>query len=292
MRKYSTSLLVFSLAIVLETAQGRDPPVQLKPGMIILVGEQVQVGGSQWLAYAWDGQAKHPSLLWSKKRPRQIGDVNSLEIGRNGQQYFLSSNYLTIKQADQSGENEKDFFRHKGLVRDLALDNDDNVYFSEANGAGAEGHIYLVRPAKAGTPASAELICTVNPRDMKADARQPGGYWTGNFAFGRDTKGLVDTNTLYLSSGNITPAAIFQLSRKDGGWDKPKRVFTANAPIMGMVFTSPHEGYFVHAYGRTGLNQLFRLTDLKKAAPVLTVDVGRLWHVSVVPATTGEKTSP
>jgi hypothetical protein len=292
MAKCVTGVLCISLASLLGAAQGRDPPVPIKAGMIIVVGEQVQAGGSQWIAYAWDGQAKRPSRLFSKQRPRQIGDMNAFEVGRNGQQYYLSSNNVAIYQADEAGEHEKAFFRHKGLVRDLALDNDDNVYFSEASGGGADGHIYRVQPAKAGTPASAELFCTVHLRDMKVMARQPGGFWSGNFAFARDSNGLVDTNTLYLSSGTITPAAIFQMSRRDGDWDKPKRVFTANAPIMGLVSTNPHETYFVRAFGRAGLNQLFRLTDLKKVEPALTLEAGRLWHVSVVPPASGQKASP
>jgi len=52
-----------------------------------------------------------------------------------------------------------------------------------------------------------------------------------------------------------------------------------------LVFTGPREGYFVRGSDDAGAaNQVFRLTDLKKVEPVLTLpDVSRLWHVAVVP---------
>jgi hypothetical protein len=290
MKKLFAGVLGISLATLLGVAEGADPAVQIKPGMIIVLGED-QKGESPWLAYAWNGKDKSPPLLF-KKKSTLCGDLmHAFAVARNGQQYYLNRNMNIIVQADQAGEKEKEFFKHKTSVRDLALDNDDKVYFSEASGA-ADGHIYQVRPAKGDTAATAELFCDVPVRDMKPLDRARGGDWMGNFAFARDAKGGLDTNTLYLSSGNVRPAAIFRMTRKDGKWGKPERVFATETTIEGLVFTGPDEAYFVRGSDDAGggANKVFRLTDLKKAEAVLTLpDVSKLCHVAIVPEAAGEK---
>jgi hypothetical protein len=277
MTRLLTGVLCFGLVVLPGVAKGGDPAVELKPGMLIVMGEKPQAGGSQWLAHAWDGKAKRPSLLF-RKRSILCGDMHAFAVGRNGQQSYLNHNNYLIVQADKAGEDEKVIFRHKEYVRDLALDGDDNVYFSEASGAAADGHIYRLRMSPGDNTATAELFCDVRLRDMGL-LGPDSGFWAGNFAFARDAKGVLDTNTLYLSSGNIEPAAIFRMTRKDGEWSKPKSVFLTKPPIMGLVFTNPREAYYVQ-----GTNQVFRLTDLKRVEPALTLDVGQVWHVSVVPS--------
>ena len=133
-------------------------------------------------------------------------------------------------QADKDGE--KNVFTHTTLVRDLALDEDENIYFSEGTGAGADGKIYRLVPATDNAPARGELFCTVDPRRVS-------GYWDGIFAFGRDANGKVDINTLYLSTGNTVPAYIFRTTRNQGEWSDPTWVYRAPGRIMGLVLTSP-----------------------------------------------------
>jgi hypothetical protein len=196
-------------------------------------------------------------------------------------------------------------------LRDLTLDKDDNVYFSEATGASGDGHIYRLRSAAellkgiekedndrrtSRTPAApaneakgaadepaldAKVFYTVSLRDMQAAGGNP--FWTGNFAFGRDNRGVLDTNTLYISAGNLSPSALYRTKRKGGAWTRLEKVFDSNTPIMGLVFTSPREAYYLRTQGFAGINQLFRLTDLRKAETVLTLNASRAWHVAVVP---------
>jgi hypothetical protein len=314
MTKLLAGVLYLSLAALVGVVKGEDSAVQLKRGTLVVLGEEAQQGGKQFVAYTWDGTAKRPTLLF-RKRSKLCGDLHAIAVDRNGRQYYLNANRNLIVQADRAGKNEKVFFQHKGLyVRDLALDNDGNVYFSEATGGGGDRHIYRVRPARgqpaatsranpaSGTPnsqvrpsrgqtaATAELFCTVPLRDMISVLDRPDtGFWAGNFAFARDARGVLDTNTLYLSTGNRIPAAIFRMTRKDGKWSKPERLFWTNSPIMGLVFANPREAYCVRTQGRDGIKQVFRLTDLKKPEAVLTLDVTRVWHLSVVPRPGGEK---
>lgn len=292
MKKLFVGVLGFSLAALIGAAKGEEPAASMKPGMILITGQQPAPAGQpfelRWLVYAWDGKAKRPPLLFRKQRPKGLfNDVTAFAVARNGQQYYASCDNNEIRQADKDGANEKVFFTHKTYVRDLALDDDDNVYFSEYishidKGRG-NGYIYRIRPAKGKAAATAERFCTVHVQDMKIPDGNPDHFWLGNFAFARDAKSGVDTNTLYLSSGNVSPAAIFRMRRQDGEWGKPERVFTDRGCICGLMFVTSRDAYFVRTWGAHGVNQLFRLTDLKKAEAVLTLDAERLRHVSVVP---------
>jgi hypothetical protein len=321
MTKLLAGVLCCGLAVLAGVAEDADPAVQpkavqLKPGMLIVMGEEPgPTAGSQFRAYAWDGKAKRPELLF-RRRSSLCGDMHAFTVGRDGRQYYLNGNRWWIVQADKAGQNEKVLFQRKPPdgVRDLALDNDDNVYFSESHGGAADGHIYRLRPrgklltaiAKEekdrrtqppartpsgpaneekgdDLPASAELFCDVHLRDLDGPGVNP-HYWAGNFAFARDAKGALDTNTLYLSSGNTMPAGIFRMTRKDGVWSKPKLVFVSPLEIMKLVFTNPREAYFVRSFDFRGRNQVFRLTDLKRVESVLTLPVKQVWHVSLVPS--------
>jgi len=247
----------------------------MKPGMLIILGlGKAQPGPASSLAYAWGGKAERPSLLFSRSS-RLVGDLHAFAMTRDGQEYYLCANRFAIVRADKDGKSEKVFFTHKTYVRNLRLDNDDNVYFSESSGAGADGKIYRVQPAKDQTAATAALVCTVSLGDV--------GFWAGDFAFGRAANGGLDTDTIYLSSGNQIPSSIYRMQRKDGKWGTPERVFSARTTIQGLVVTGPREVYYVSG------NQVFRLTDLKKLEVVLTLPDVSLRHVSLVPEAAGEK---
>jgi hypothetical protein len=317
MIKLFAAVLCLGLAVLPGVAEGQDPAVQLKPGVLLLVSQEGQsASGSPSLVHAWDRKGKRPSLVFRKQ-----SEIHAFAVGRNGQQYYLNHSGTSIMQADKAGANEKVIFSHKTYVRELALDNDDNVYFSESSGTGADGRIYRVRPGtklllaitkdkgtsgapvtkpaepkgEKGTeeqaPVSAEPVCTVPLQHMKAGLGT--GYWAGNFAFGRDARGMVDTNTLYLTSGNSGPGgAIFRMKRKNGIWSQPQPVFVSNLCIEALVFTNPGQAYFVGHTTRAGdVARVFRLTDLRKVEVVGPLDLGWVWHLSVVPRPGGEKSS-
>ena len=146
-------------------------------------------------------------LCCSAESHAVVQELHAFAVGRDGRQYYLCSNEPSLVQADKDGE--KTIFTHTTYVRDLALDEDDNIYFSEGSGAGSDGKIYRLVPATDKAAARAELFCTVDPRKVS-------GYWDGTFAFGRNAKGKVDTNTLYLSSGNCTPGVHLPNNAKSG----------------------------------------------------------------------------
>jgi hypothetical protein len=161
--------------------------------------------------------------------------LHAFAVARNGEQYYICANRFSIVRAGKKGE--ENFLTHHTFVRDLALDDQDNLYFSEASGGGADGKIYRIHLRKGDHMPRAELFCSISLRDV--------GYWAGDFAFGRTDKGKLDLDTLYLSSGNSIPSSIFRIKRKGKEWYKPEPVFQADMSISGLVLTSPSEVYFV-----------------------------------------------
>jgi hypothetical protein len=304
MNRFLASVLAFGFAASLGLAQPGDAPVRLKPGMIIVCAQdKVKAGSGRAIAYVWDGKADSKPVILRKQSKLQ--DITAFVVARNGQQYYLDGMHGTpvIMQADKTGKNEREFFRDKdvGLLRDLALDDDDNVYLSVAGENKvfpAHHKIYKVRPGNKDKAASAELFCEVPVKDLVEK------QWVGGFAFGMNDEGGFDTNTLYLCVWGNAPAtkkgpkgdfiatgefgSIYRMTRKDGEWSKPERVLASKEPIYGLWFTGPREAYYAAEKNRSTdpakiTFHLYRFTDLKKSVPVLTLDnAGKIWSVSVV----------
>lgn len=242
----------------------RDPPG--KAGTIVVVAPSQERGGPS-LVYGWDGKSENPRLLISRK-PRFVYEIHAFAVGRDGRQYYLNRNGRDLVQADRGGETK--VFTHTTYVRDLALDEDDDIYFSEASGGASDGKIYRLVPATDRALARAERFYTV-------DVKRIAGGWGGNFAFGRDAMGRVDTHTLYLSSGNSKPAFIYRIARREGRWSDPAVVFESSESIWGLVFTAPTEAYYADG------NKVFRLTSTGLKVAFTVPDVSAVFHVSVVP---------
>jgi hypothetical protein len=301
MNRLLACVLAFGLAGAPGVAQNGDKTVELKPGMIVVCAQKKgKVGGppEPVLAYVWDGKTENkPAILRMKSK---LQDITAFVVAQNGQQYFLDGLHGTpdIMQADKAGQDEKKFYVHevkKELLRDLALDDDDNLYFSVAGGY-KPPYLYKIYKVRSGTKdkaATAELFCDVpDALETKSKTDAPVVHWGGNFAFGRTGTDGLDTKTLYLSvrgGGGYTNGWIFRMTQKDGQWSKPELVFKSAELIDGLVFTSPREAYFVATKNfttdpaKTFTFHVYRLTDLKKSDPVLTLDgVSRIFNVSLV----------
>jgi hypothetical protein len=259
-----------ALALACFAAAADDPLVPSpKPGTLIIVGQAPGDGRQRLsLIYGWDRKTAEPHLL-SSERSVVVGDLHAIAFAPAAR-YYLSRNRNMLIQADKKGEEV--VYRHTTYVRDLVLDDRDNVYFSEASGAGGDGKIYRVVPIGGANPDRAELICTVPLGDV-------GGFWAGDFAFGRLPLGGLDTDMLYLSSGNKVPASIYRMTRKAGAWGKPEVIFGVETSIQGLVMTGPRDAYFVSD------NQVFQLTNFSELKAVLTLPaVERLSDLTIAPA--------
>jgi serine/threonine protein kinase len=242
-----------------------------KPAPLLILGDAKPAapGRRASLGYVWDRAAEHPALF--NRVSNLGGEVDAFVVDRKNQEYYVLANTTTIVKAGKDGAAL--FYQHTTYVRDLALDDDDQVYFSESRGSGGDGKIYLVHPPRGSTAANITLFCTARLQDL--------GHWGGNFAFGRTPKGGLDTDTLYLSSaggaggGRPAESSVYRLKRKGDSWGSAELVFTSDTPIGGLMFVDPRAGYYVSG------NRVFRLTEQQGGEVVLTLpDVSRLKTIS------------
>jgi hypothetical protein len=258
-----------TLTLVSFAAPADDPLASApKPGTLIIVGQGRAEGRRiESLIYGWDRKTAEPRLL-SRQRSVIVGEFHAIAFAQAAR-YYLSGNRNMLIRADKDGEEV--IYRHPTYVRDLALVDQNDVYFSEASGAGGDGKIYRLVPNEGANPGRAELFCAVRLVDV-------GGYWAGDFAFGRHARGGSDTDTIYLSSGNRVPASIYQMTRKAGAWGQPEVVFGAETSIQGLVMSGPRDAYYVSK------NQVFQLTNFVKLKAVLTLPaVERLSDLTIAP---------
>jgi len=140
---------------------------------------------------------------------RGAGNIYSIAFSQDGSLHFVSANDTKIFEVD--GSRERIVHTHDTYVRDIAFDQNDTLYFSEATGAGGDGRIYSMQR---GNPS---LFAEIRLDDI-------GGYWSGDFAF--------DINhNLYISTGNRIPASIYKRNR---GWEEIHR--EESEPIKGFSF--------------------------------------------------------
>jgi len=108
--------------------------------------------------------------------------------------YFVDANQFKIYVKDLSpgAPPESVVHTHTTYVRDIGVDRDGWMYFSEANGAGGDGKIWRLNGDGSASPYYTVSLSRV------------GGFWSGNFCFDRD-------GVLYLSTGNEVGASVYRV---------------------------------------------------------------------------------
>lgn len=151
------------------------------------------------------------------------------------QLYYVNANEDDVFRVSlaKGGPIEQIVYTHKTYIRDIAFDAHNNLYFSEATGAGADGKIWRVK-----ADGSATVFYTVQ-------LSQVDGYWAGTFAFAPD-------GTLFISSGNVVPASLYEVDMASGS---ALTVFhSPTEPIAG--FTFGPNGLLYYANNRTRIYRL------------------------------------
>ena len=265
---------VLMVASALAAPPSNSPMKAMEPpGTIIIIGKEVQAPNLS-IGYAWDRKAPNAREIFSGYRSSlvgQRGDIDAIAIARSGQQFYLNKSGMAIGAA-RTSQQEKLFFKHTTYNRDVVLDEQDFAYFSESSGAREDGKIFKITPRTGGPSAKAGLFYTVPLADV-------GGFWAGPFAFGRNATGELVTDTLYFASGNSVPASIYRVTRQNGEWGKPEKLFQTNMSIDSLTVTGPNECYFVSG----NKAQVFRLTDWTTSEPVLNFPGTVLRGLTVVP---------
>jgi hypothetical protein len=307
----------------------------LTPGTFILVGENfsdpAQSGFNNSTGYTWDGKAGDDLQMifqnWRglvesmAERGSMAEGVTDIVMTPNGNTYYFT-NQVNGEAVFFGRRRDKIsvYFQFTTLVRTVQMDDDGYVYFSVSSGAESDGAIYRISPSSGRPSAKASLYCPVALADLKdADAAGntrptmanmpdnsvspvPGNtrsripaFWAGAFCFGMTANGTVDINTVYLSSGNQIPSAIFRIQRpnEDADWGKPVEVLRWKTSIDALWASGANEAYFVtrehKAEGNAYTSTLYRLSDWTETSKVLDGPQG-VWFrgLSVVPATKPE----
>jgi len=131
--------------------------------------------------------------------------------------YFVDANQLHIylKKLGPGAPPESVVHTHTTYVRDIEVDRDGRMYFSEATGAGGDGKIWRLNG-----DGSVTLYYTVSLSRVD-------GFWSGNFCFDPD-------GVLYLSNGNTVGASIY---RVDIATNTVSKLYTDSAgSIKGITF--------------------------------------------------------
>lgn len=149
---------------------------------------------------------------------RRLGSISSIALWR-GQLYFCSANDKRIYQKRTGQQQERVVFEHRTYIRDLAVDPNGNLYFSEASGAKGNGRIYKLSPRvnelRPDRRFSISSDSRMNPVQVRLSTVD--GFWAGDFTFDAQSN-------LYLSSGNRTPASIYRVLRvTEGRYGSPER---------------------------------------------------------------------
>ena len=240
------------------------------PGSVIIFGDSLSGSPALGIGFAFDRKAANTKQVFSCYRSGLQGYegscVGSLAITRKGQQFFVEGNDCSAIVTAQMSQQKSVIFMHKSHINDLALDEQDCLYYSEDTG--------IFKKSQIGDPsAKAELFCAVQKNDV-------GGYWPGRFAFGRGATGALTTNTLYIASGNCNGHySIFRLARQNNNWSKPEMIFDTHISIDGLAVTETNECYFVSKNKR----QVFRLTDWKKLEQIMSLPDVSLNGITIVP---------
>lgn len=163
---------------------------------------------------------------------RRSGSISSIVLWR-GQLYFCSANDRRIYQIIE--RQERVVFEHSTYIRDVAVDPNGNLYFSEASGAKSDGRIYKLSPRVDELGREGRFFISSDSQSSPVHVRLStvDGFWAGDFTFDAESN-------LYLSSGSHIPAFIYRVPRNPNGvYGRPQKVYRDNRGAIKGIAMGP-----------------------------------------------------
>jgi hypothetical protein len=212
---------------------------------------------------------------------RPKGSIHYIAVSKNGTVFFSNMHDRHLYRL--RGKKEELVYTHTTNLRDIAFDQMDRLYFSDARYDRGDGYIYRLESKQLSYYVrffeQASLYYRFRLKDVD-------GSWDGNFAFDKD-------GFLWLSSGNRKPAHLYRVFER-----RPRRVFTSSDRIEGLSFIA--DNILIYADWRHTIHRLdlpgYLSSDIKSFGTIkLLADVepvikGR--KIKVVPVRLGPKTTP
>jgi len=197
---------------------------------------------------------RKPNVLFE----RRSGNITSIAIYKN-QLFFCSVNDRRIYQSFEKGE--RVVFEYKTYIRDIAVDSNGNLYFSDASGSKDDGKIHRLSPPIDELDPKGRFSIPEKEEPINVSLKSVDGFWAGDFTF--DSQG-----NLYLSTGNRTPAFIYRVQReKDGTYGPPKNIYRdSRSAIKGIALEpntrEPNNPIFIYYADWEQCIQMLNIRDL------------------------------
>jgi len=168
---------------------------------------------------------------------RRLGSISSIAL-YNGRLYFCSINDKRIYLRE--GQQERVVFEHGTYVRDISVDLNGNLYFSQASGANGDGKIYKLSPPVDELGSKQQFSISKEERPIWIYLKTVDGFWSGDFTF--DSQG-----NLYLSTGNRIPGFIYKVQREENGkYGFPRKSYQDTKGVIKGIAIDPSNLHFVY----------------------------------------------
>lgn len=173
---------------------------------------------------------------------RRLGSISSIALWGE-RLYFCSANDKRIFQKRTGQQQERVVFEHRTYIRDVAVDPNGNLYFSEASGAKGDGRIYKLNPRVHELQDDRRFSIATDSQSGPVQVRLStvDRFWEGGFTFDAQYN-------LYLSSGNHIPAFIYRVPRNPNGvYGSPeRRIYKDSRGAIKGIAIDPNDPDFIY----------------------------------------------
>lgn len=187
------------------------------------------------------------------------GRIYHVAFADDGTAYISNSNTNDIVSLAPGATVVEPVFSHTTYSRDIALDEDERLHFSEATGAAGDGTIYRLDGGVA-VP-----IYTVRLADV-------GGFWAGDFTF-------EPSGVLYISTGNRIGGKIYRID-DPAAESPPIEVYSLSGEaVTGIAFDRDGGFFFTNWDAERGYIWRLDLTDGSRTR-VHSFNGRQIWDVA------------
>ncbi|MHC4205547.1 MAG: hypothetical protein ACYSTT_12915 [Planctomycetota bacterium] len=162
---------------------------------------------------------------------RPSGSISSISIW-GGQLFFCSGKDGKIYQ--RMGQRERVVFEHRGYIRDIAVDPNGNLNFSEANCDKGDGRVFQLIPPIDELGPEQKFSISKKEKPINIALKTVDGFWDGSFTFDPQ-------NNLYLSTGDHIPACIYKADKlRESQYNAPEKIYRNTRGVIKGIAIEPN----------------------------------------------------
>lgn len=162
---------------------------------------------------------------------RQSGSISSISMW-GGQLFFCSRKDNKIYR--RMGQRERVVFENRGYIRDIAVDSNGNLNFSEANCDKSDGRIFKLTPPIDELRPEQKFSISKKEKPINILLKTVDGFWDGCFTFDSQSN-------LYLSTGDRIPASIYKADKlRVSQYNTPKNIYKNTRGVIKGIAIEPN----------------------------------------------------